>query len=161
MTRVITILACVGSVLSSSASQRSAVDLSDANCRSEVLIAALEGVDIHASCDTDGSEQVMHVAVTNWAKEEVGSLRGFSIGLCGRSVVSASAQSGGIVTIDAGENAVVSWDLPVESADQFGVPPRARVGGFAVRLRPGWKRSRSASALWESVGVGTATTHDC
>ena len=161
MTRAITIVACVGGLLSSAASQKSLVDLSDANCRREVLTATLDSVDIHASCDTDGSERVIHLAVTNWGKKEVGSLRGFSIGFCGRSVVGAPAQSGWIVKIDPGEDGAVWWDLPEESVDQLGVPSRARVGGFVVRLRPGWKRSRWASAQWKSSGIATTTTHDC
>ena len=37
-----------------------------------------------------------------------------------------------------------------------------RVGGFVVRLKPGWKRSRSDSAWWgESKNIATITTHDC
>lgn len=161
MIRAITIVACIGGLLVSSGQKSTVDDLSAANCRRETLTASLEGMDIHASCDTDGSKSVMNLAVTNWAKEEVGSLRGFSIGFCGQSVISASAQAGWIVKIDQGEDGVVWWDLPEGSADLLGVPSRARVGGFVVRLRPGWMRSRWASVKWESRQIATTTTHDC
>ncbi len=161
MTRALIVIALVGGFFPASASQKPTVNLSDRNCRDEVLTAALRGVDIHASCEADGSEWVLRVAVTNWATKEAGSLRGFSIGFCGRSVIGAAAQSGWIVKIDPGEDGAVRWDVPDEMPDRFGVPSRARVGGFVVRLRPGWKRSRWASARWASSVTATATAHDC
>jgi hypothetical protein len=144
------------------AAQRSVTPLTDANCRSEVLAVSLQGMDIHARCEASGAERVMHLAVTNWAAEDAGLLSAFSIGFCGKSVVSATAPPGWLVKIDEGrDDVVIWWDLPEESAVQLGIPSHARVGRFTVRLRPGWRQSLFASVRWDSSGAGTATTHDC
>jgi len=101
------------------------------------------------------------MAVTNWASADAGPLRGFSIGFCGHSVIGAEAPPGWLVKIDESDGyVVVWWDLP-EGFSDSGIPSRARVGGFTVRLRPGWRQSLSASVSLDSGGTSTITTHDC
>jgi hypothetical protein len=143
------------------AGQTPALNLTDGQCKDETLIAVVEGARINASCETEGVERVMHISVTNLAAPFIGTLRAFSIGFCGNAVIGASAQSGWVSTVSQDADASVDWTLEKDQADAFGVPSRARVGGFIVRLKPGWRRSRSASAQWESSSTAITTTHDC
>jgi hypothetical protein len=137
-------------------------DLSDQNCRAEVLISTIDGAHVYASCVSVGAERIMHISVTNLARAEVGRLRDFSIGFCGPSVVGASAQNGWVAKVEGRERHNVTWSLTDDLVDTFGIPSRARVGGFVVQLKPGWKRSRSDSARWgESKITAQVTTHDC
>jgi hypothetical protein len=141
--------------------QAPAVDLRDGQCKAEVSIAALDGLRVSGSCETKGADRVMKISVTNVAPKEVGPLRGFSIGFCGSGIISASAPSGWVSTVNQDPNGSVDWTVPEALAGQFGVPSRARVSGFVVQLKAGWRLSRSASALWESAGTAVSTTHDC
>jgi len=59
-------------------------DLSDSDCRGEVLIADIEQAYVYASCTSSGSERIMWVYVVNRAAPTLGPLREFSIGFCGR-----------------------------------------------------------------------------
>lgn len=76
--------------------QEPVFDLSDKDCRDEVLISVVEGARIYASCAQSGSERIMRVSVSNLADAKMGQLRDFSIGFCAPSVIGASAQSGWI-----------------------------------------------------------------
>jgi hypothetical protein len=139
---------------------RPVFDLSDRDCQDEVLISIIDDARVHASCATDGDERIMRVSVTNVAPPEKGRLRDFSIGFCGPSVVRASGPAGWEVKIDEEES--VTWSLPDSLVDERGIPSGSRLEGFIIRLRPGWKRSRSDSAWWgEANIVAQVTTHDC
>ncbi|MFA5910645.1 MAG: hypothetical protein WC815_17840 [Vicinamibacterales bacterium] len=160
--RYFTLLVLVLHLSSMPSGQEPAFDLSDRDCQDEVLISSIEGARIYASCVQAGSERIMRVSVSNLANAKVGRLRSLSIGFCGPSVVGASAQSGWIAKIEGDDRHNVTWSLSDDLVESLGIPSRARVGGFVVRLKPGWKRSRSDSAWWgESNIVAHVTTHDC
>jgi hypothetical protein len=149
-------------MLSPLVGQEPTFDLSDQNCRGELLISVIEGARVYASCVSAGPERIMHVSVSNQAVAEAGPLRDFSIGFCGLSVIAASAKTGWTTKIEGDERHSVTWSLPDDLVSTLGIPSGARMGGFVVRLKPGWKRSRSDSAWWgESKIVAQATTHDC
>lgn len=133
--------------------QEPVFDLSDKDCRDEVLISVVEGARIYASCAQSGSERIMRVSVSNLADAKMGQLRDFSIGFCGPSVIGASAQSGWIAKIEGDDRHNVTWSLADGLVESLGIPSRARVGGFIVRLKPGWKRSRSDSAWWGESNI--------
>lgn len=144
--------------------QEPVFDLSDEDCRGEVLISVIEGARVYASCrNTARAERIMHVSVSNQAAAEAGPLRDFSIGFCDARVISAaSADAGWVAKIQSDERHTVSWSLPDEMVATLGIPSGAKAGGFVVFLKRGWKRSRSDSARWgESKIVALATTHDC
>jgi hypothetical protein len=144
------------------ATQEPILDLSDRECRREVLIATMEDAHVYASCESDGTERIMHVSTVNLAPASLGPLTEFSIGFCNSSVVSVSAQTGWIGRVERGQHPFVTWRVSPELVNALGVPSRARVGGFVVRLKPGWRRSRRAGASWgESKMVSQITTHDC
>jgi hypothetical protein len=160
--RSITLPVLVLLFLSALFGQEPVFDLSDRDCRREVLISVIEGARVYASCASAGSERIMRVSVSNQAAAEAGPLRDFSIGFCGSSVISASAQAGWTTKVDGDERHSITWSLRDDLVDTLGIPSGATVGGFVVRLKPGWKRSRSDSAWWgESKIVAQATTHDC
>ena len=139
-----------------------AFDLSDRDCRGEVLISVIDGAHVYASCASARSERIMRVSVSNQAAAEAGPLRDFSIGFCGPSVIAASAPANWTTTIDSDDRHSITWSLPDDLVGTLGIPSGARTGGFVVFLKPGWKRSRSDSARWgESKIVAQATTHDC
>ena len=117
--------------------QRPAVDVADGRCDREVLISVVDDARIYASCSTDANGLVMHVSVTNLAGPDVGPLSGVSIGFCGGSVISASAPPGWITSVKQGNEEDVDWDMPQNRAQEWGIPPGARMGGFVVRLKPG------------------------
>jgi hypothetical protein len=158
--RVAATVAFLLAIATATAGQSDAIDVADGSCGREVLIAVVGAARIHASCERDGAESVMHVSVTNLADAIHGAVRDVRIGFCGRDVISASAQSGWIVTISP-EKDDVEWSLPESLAEELGVPSHARMGGFEVRLKPGWRRSRSAVADWRDSANAVATTHDC
>lgn len=136
--------------------------LSDRDCRSEVLISVIEGARVYASCVSVGSERIMRVSVSNQAAAEAGPLRDFSIGFCGPSAIAASAQAGWITKVEGDDRHSITWSLPDHLVGTLGIPSGARVGGFVVRLKPGWRRSRSGSAWWgESKILAQMATHDC
>jgi hypothetical protein len=144
------------------ATQEPILDLSDRECRREVLIATIEDAHVYASCESDGTERIMHVSAVNMAPPSLGPLTEFSIGFCNSSVVAVSAQSDWIGKVQGEQHSFVTWRVPPELANASGVPSKARVGGFVVRLKPGWRRSRRAGASWgESKMVSQITTHDC
>ena len=142
--------------------QEPVFDLSDRDCQTEVLISIIEGAHVFASCASESAERIMRVSVSNLAVAEKGPLRDFSIGFCGPSVIGASAPTGWVAEIEGDEQHSVTWSLPDDSVGKLGIPSGARTSGFVVRLKPGWKRSRSDSAWWgESNIVAQVTTHDC
>jgi hypothetical protein len=162
--RFITFLVLVLPLLSPPVGQEPTSDLSDRDCKNERLISVIEGARVYASCRTTvHSERIMRVSVSNQAAAEAGSLREFSIGFCGASVISAaSTQDGWVAKIDGEERHTVTWSLPDEFVATRGIPSGAKTGGFLVFLKPGWTRSRSDSARWgESKIAAQATTHDC
>jgi hypothetical protein len=160
--RFITLPVLVLLFLSPLFGQEPTFDLSDRDCRSEVLISVIEGAHVYASCASVGSERIMRVSVSNQAAGEDGPLRDFSIGFCGPSVIAASAQAGWTTKVEGDERHSITWSLPDNLVSTLGIPSGARMGGFVVRLKPGWKRSRSDSAWWgESKIVAQVTTHDC
>jgi hypothetical protein len=147
---------------SSLASGQESIYLTDAGCRTETLFADLEGARVHVSCSTNGAERVMRVSVTNTATAEVGRLREISIGFCGDSILGASAQSAWVTDIDRGGDGSVTWSLPDDQVDRLGIPSRARVGEFVVRLKPGWRKSQWFALRWGQGGVTAGiVTHDC
>lgn len=60
----------------------------------------------------------------------------------------------------AGED-TVEWIVRMDAISRRAVPLDESATGFVVWLKPGWRRSRSASAQWESSGEATTRTHDC
>ena len=160
--RFVTVPALVALFLSPLFGQEPVFDLSDPDCRSEVLISVIDGARVYASCTSAGSERIMRVSVSNQAAAEAGRLRDFSIGFCGPSVIGASAQAGWTTKAEGDERHSITWSLPDDLVGTLGIPSGARTGGFVVHLKPGWKRSRSDSAWWgESKIVAQLTTHDC
>jgi len=142
--------------------QEPAFDLSDRDCRREVLISVIDGAHVYASCASARSEWIMRVSVSNRAAAEAGPLRELSIGFCGPSVISASALAGWATKIDGDDRHSITWSLPDDLVGTLGIPSGARARGFVVFLKTGWKRSRSDSARWgESKVVAQTTTHDC
>ncbi len=138
------------------------LDLSDRECQGEVLIGVVESAFIYASCSSSGSERIMRVSVSNRAEPALGPLRNFEVGFCGTSVVAATGPVGWVAKVEGGERHSVTWSLADADVDRLGIPAGARADGFIVRLKPGWRRSRSDSAWWgESMIVAQATTHDC
>jgi len=162
--RVAAATAFLLAVATTTAGQSDAIDVADGSCGRGAMIAVLGGARVYASCERDGSESVMHISVTNLSDPSEGALRGFSIGFCGSDIISASAPTGWIVTIDPEKNDAdwsVAETVPEDLVDGVGVPSHARMGGFDVRLRAGWRRSRSAFAQWRDTAFGRAATHDC
>ena len=74
----------------------------------------------------------------------------FSVEFCGPSVIRASAPTGWVAKTEGEKRHFVTWslDLPDDLVDKLGVPSGARATGLVVDPKPGWKRSRSASAWW-------------
>jgi hypothetical protein len=137
-------------------------DLSDRDCKNEVLISIIEGAHVFASCVSDGDERIMRIAVSNRAGDKEGPLRDISVGFCGRSVIQASRPNGWVAKIEGDDRHSVTWSLPDDLVDRLGIRSGIRASGFFVRLKPGWTRSRSDSAWWgESHVVAQVTTHDC
>lgn len=135
--------------------------LADKACAAEAL-AAVVGDDarVYLSCSGTGTGRTMHLAVVNMAPAKDGPLREFSIGFCEPAVVDASGQPGWLVVIDK-DRRTVTWSVPDQAVNEFGVPSRARVGGFSVRLKPGWHTSSSWSARWEDRGAASAILDGC
>jgi len=137
-------------------------DLSDRNCKNDVLISIIEEAHVFASCASERDERIMRISVSNQAGDQEGPLRDFSVGFCGRSVIQASGPNGWVAKIEGDERHSVTWSLPDDLVDRLGIRSGVRASGFLVRLEPGWTRSRSDSAWWgESHLVVQATTHDC
>lgn len=105
----------------------------------------------------------MTISVNNMAPAGDGPLRELSIGFCGSSsILGAAAQSGWSTEIEQKDNGYVTWSLPDAEVERLGIPSRARVGGFVVRLKPGWRKSQWISVRWGHDTVGARTmTHDC
>lgn len=144
------------------AAQDVTFDLSDRSCKDEVLISVIDGAQVYASCRSAGSERIMEVSVRNMAPAEVGRLRDFSIGFCGSSVIGAVAPEGWAAKVEGDVQQSVTWSLPDDLVATHGIPSHEKAGGFVVRLKAGWKRSRSDSAWWgDSRIVAQSTTHDC
>lgn len=159
----ITLSVLVVQLLSPVQGQEVAFDLSDPNCREEMLISIIDdGAHVFASCASESAERIMRVSVSNVAVDEKGALRDFSVGFCGPSVIRASAPTGWVAKIEGDERHSVRWSLPDDLVGKLGIRSGARATGFVVHLKPGWRRSRSDSAWWgESNIVAQATTHDC
>jgi hypothetical protein len=137
-------------------------DLTDRDCKDEVLIAVIEGAHVFAWCASEGDDRILKVSITNNAKEKHGPLRDFSVGFCGPSVIQVSGPSGWVAKIEGDERHSVTWSLSDDLVDRLGIRSGVRASGFLVRLKAGWKRSRSESAGWgDSHIVAQATTHDC
>src|ERR1700719_1839343 len=100
------VVACVSSPLFG---QSLKLDLSDQNCRAEVLTSIVDRAHIYASCDSIGAERIMRISVSNLARSDVGRLRDFSIGFCGPSVVGASAPNGWVAKVEGDERHTVTW----------------------------------------------------
>ena len=142
--------------------QESKSDLSDRACQGQLLVAVIDGAHVYAACRSSGSERIMEVSVNNMAGAEVGPLRDFSIGFCGSSVIAASAPEGWISKVEGDERQSVTWSLPDGLVATLGIPSHANAKGFLIRLKPGWRRSRSDSAWWgDSKIVAQSTIHDC
>jgi hypothetical protein len=162
VTIVVFCLLCVSSLHG----QKRAFDLADRDCRSEVLVAVIGDARVYASCFSEGSERVMRVSVSNDTRANDGLLWHFSIQFCGPSVISGSAQVGWVTTVEGDDRQTITWSLPDHLVGSLGLPSGARQGGFVVRLKPGWRMSRSTFAYWVGPGGnvkgdGEATTHDC
>lgn len=137
-------------------------DLTDRDCKDEVLISVIEGAHVFASCASEGGDRIMKMSVRNNAREKDGPLRDFSVGFCGPSVIQASGPSGWVAKIEGDERHSVTWSLADDLVGRLGIRSGARASGFLVRLKAGWTRSRSDSARWgDSHIVAEATTHDC
>src|SRR5687768_8824412 len=132
--RYITLSVVIVHLFSQRSGREPTFDLSDSDCRDEVLISVVDGAHVYASCVTAGSERIMNVSVSNLAEAHVGPLRDFSIGFCAASVIGASGQSGWVVVVEGDERQSVTWSLPDDLVDTQGIPSRARAGGFVVRL---------------------------
>lgn len=138
-------------------------DLSDRDCRDEVLISVIhEGAHVFASCASDGGDRIVRISVRNHSNEKDGPLRDFSVGFCGPSIIQASGPSGWVAKVEGDERHSVRWSLADDLVDKLGIRSGVRASGFLVRLKPGWTRSRSDSARWgDSDIVAQVTTHDC
>lgn len=137
-------------------------DLSDRDCKNEILISIIEGAHVFASCASDRDERIMRISISNRAGDKDGPLRELSVGFCGPSVIQASGPSGWVAKIEGDERHSVTWSLPDDLVDRLGIRSGVRASGFLVRLRPGWTRSRSDSAWWgDSHLIAQVTTHDC
>ena len=142
--------------------QEPTFDLSDRDCQGEVLIGVVESAFIYASCSASGSESVMRVSVDNRAEPAIGALRDFSIGFCGTGVIAATGRPGWVAKVEGELRHIVTWSVGDAEVDRLGIPAGQRADGFVVRLKPGWRRSRSEAAWWgESHIVAQFTTHDC
>jgi hypothetical protein len=149
-------------LLFSQAKGQPVFDLSDRDCKNEVLISIIEAAHVFASCASESDERIMRISVSNRAGDKEGPLRDFSVGFCGPSVIQASGPSGWVATIEGDERHSVTWSLADDLVDKLGIRSGVRASGFLVRLKPGWTRSRSDSAWWgDSHIVAQVTTHDC
>lgn len=159
----ITLSVLVVRLLSPLQGQQVVHELSETDCQKEVLTSIIDDrAYVFASCASEGAERIMRISVSNFAADEKGPLRDFSVEFCGPSVIRASAPTGWVAKTEGEKRHFVTWSLPDDLVDKLGVPSGARATGFVVHLKPGWKRSRSASAWWgESNIVNTMTTHDC
>ncbi len=133
------------------------VDLSDERCRGDAVIAELDGIRIRGTCSASGAIREVQITIDNTAPPEAGSLQSFGVGFCGTAVLQLVAPPGW-----AGSGVTPGGEAEWRVADGS---PGLRAGetqsDFIVRLRPGWRRSRRADALWESSAKSTFTTHDC
>jgi hypothetical protein len=138
-------------------------DLSDRDCKDEVLISVIhEGAHVFASCASDGGDRIMRISVSNHPGKKDGPLRDFSVGFCGPSIIQTSGPSGWVAKVEGDERHSVTWSLADDSVERLGIRSGVRASGFLVRLKPGWRRSRSDSARWgDSHSVAQETTHDC
>jgi hypothetical protein len=84
-----------------------AVNLSDESCsQADVSLNALDGLKLIASCESDGSNRLMHISITNTAAAALGALRVVSVGFCGAdTVVGAESPAGWVAEVLRRENA--------------------------------------------------------
>ena len=146
-------LALLMVVVSWSALGQEHIFLSDSGCKTETLFAVIDDARIYASCSANGAERVISVSVNNMAPADLGSLQEISIGFCGDSIIAASAQSGWVTEIHQKDDGSVTWSVPDDEVERLGIPSRARMGGFVVRLKRGWRKSQWISARWAKVAA--------
>ena len=126
--------------------------LADKACAAEKLAAVVgEDARVYLACSGAGTERTMHLAVVNMAPENYGPLREFGMGFCEPAIINASGQPGWVIEIDKAHR-TVTWSLSDAAVSELGVPSRARVSGFTIHLKPGWRTSGWWSARWGDRG---------
>jgi hypothetical protein len=160
--RVEVMAAVLGTAVTISCASRVVDFLPDNHCgSSEVLLADLSGARISAMCGTDGTTRSILVSTENRHRPGYGPLLAFSLGFCGSEVISVEAPRGWKASVDGSIRSFhVTWEVSADVGRDRGIPSGQRMSGFVVRLRPGWRRTGSSSARWESGAEGTTVTHD-
>lgn len=140
--------------------------LVDSQCRSEwsAVVRDSDMLDVLGKCE--GTEtRVLRLAVTNKAALDTGRLRTFSLGFCGE-ILDTQAPVGWKAFVlrkaaSFGSPAEVQWDV-TERVQVNGLAAGVQTTGFAVTLRPGWRRAIAYSGTWENSGGSiSGSPHDC
>jgi hypothetical protein len=141
--------------------------VTDQVCSSaEVLLAPSPGVGIHGRCENAGESRVLHVSLSTPDPQRFrGRLYRVSLGFCGE-IVDARAPAGWIATIGRkaaafGRPAEVEWELASEPGAPGETDTNTRIEGFAIVLKPGWRRAIAYFVRWQSGGGGASSPHDC
>ena len=164
--RRLTFVILVALVGTTASAQEYVSRLYDTAClQGESLLTRGLPVSIVGSCESDGSTRLLHISVTNTAPEERGTLHAFTIGFCyADSVIGAQGPSGWVAAITyppQKERADVSWTVSEALIAEHGLRSGQQASGFAVRLRPGWRRAEFAWGKWESNSMTMMLSRDC
>ena len=137
----------------------SVVDVSYESCpTTAVRIADHEQVEIQGSCNA--GRTLLRLSVRNVAPEAVGALESFTLGFCGQSVADTMAPVGWSTSVYGESRQTVEWRA-AGPPNSKGIAAGQLVEGFAVVLKPDWRRSRSSGVNWTDSASGLITTHDC
>jgi hypothetical protein len=139
------------------AAQAPGMGLTKEKCIGEVVVAAM-GFRAVGTCEELGDGTRLSIKVSN--PEPTLRLRAFSFGFCGLDIARAIAPPGWEVDVRGEGRISVDWNSTREDA-VGGLAPGETLDGFILELKPGWRRSSYASAVWDGSGTGGSMTHDC
>lgn len=118
-----------------------------------------EELELLGRCDAE--RQVLHLSVRNRAAASAGPLQAFTIAFCRHSVTGVQSPEGWASSLGTGEpKQTVEWSAS-GGATSRGVASGREVGGFAVKLAPGWVMSQDLIINWAETSGGQFTDHDC
>lgn len=135
------------------------VDVSYESCPTTALrIADHEQVEIQGSCSAERT--LLRLSVRNVAPEALGALESFTLGFCGQSVADTMAPAGWSASVYGEPRQTVEWRAN-GPPNTRGIAAGQKVEGFAIVLKPDWRRSRSSRVNRTDSASGLIATHDC
>jgi hypothetical protein len=142
-------------------------NMTDQACGSnDAPVAAASGLVISGHCESSGLSRVLRLSLTTSDPERLrGRLEELSLGFCGE-IVDAGAPAGWEVSVLRkstvfGQPAEVEWTRTAAVGNADDAASGARIQGFLVLLKSGWRRAIAFGVRWQKSVEASGSPHDC